>query len=294
MEELPRPAHLLKTNQGRDICIFRNSNEPGVFNFKHGHFIKASLNERLLVHSATTMSENTAPADYSLETMSEAVHYNRWIYDLMRPCLGSRVLELGAGIGVMTSFFLLEGREVMAIDIDEQLIHRLRQRVAASPRLTVSCVSIQELASKNEYRQAFDTVVSSNVLEHIPDGTDREAVIAMSDLLRPGGFAVHWVPACQCIFGSLDRSFGHYRRYNRKMARALFGHAGFEIVSCQYWNMPGFVGWWLQSLNRDARALPRLSTLAYDRFVVPLIRVIEPWLWRPFGQSLLIVAQRQR
>lgn len=193
--------------------------------------------------------------DYSLEITSEAVHYNQWIYDLMRPYLGARVLELGAGIGVMTPFFLLEGREVTAIDIDEQLIHRHRQRVAASPRLTVSCVSIQELAAKNEYREAFDAVVSSNVLEHIPDGTDREAVIAMSGLLRPGGFAVHWVPACQCIFGSLDASFGHQRRYNRKMAQALFGQAGFEIVSCQYWNMPGFVGWWLYGRRRHIKAL---------------------------------------
>jgi SAM-dependent methyltransferase len=239
------------------------------------------------------MSENTAPADYSLETMSEAVHYNRWIYDLMRPYLGSRVLELGTGIGALTPFFLKEGREVMAIDIDERLIRHHRQRVPARPGLEVSCISIQELAAKIEYQESFDNVVSSNVLEHIPDGTDHEVVKAMARILRPGGLALHWVPAFQGIFGGLDRSFGHYRRYNRKMARALFGHAGFEIISCQYWNMPGFVGWWLQSLNRNAHALPRISTLAFDRYVVPVIRVIEPWLWRPFGQSLLIVARKQ-
>src|SRR5574341_1533830 len=231
--------------------------------------------------------------DYSLEITSEAVRYNQWIYDLMYPYLGTRVLELGAGIGVMTPFFLREGREVMAIDIDEQLIHRHRQRVAASARLTVSCVSIQELASKSEYREAFDAVVSSNVLEHIPDGTEREAVKAMSSLLRPGGFAVHWVPAFQCILGSLDASFGHQRRYNRKMACALFRQTGCQIISCQYWNMPGFIGWWLYGRRRNIKALPRSFTLAYDRFVMPFIRVIEPRLWRPFGQSLLIVARRQ-
>ncbi len=38
--------------------------------------------------------------DYSLEITSEAVHYNQWIYDLMYPYLGTRVLELGAGIGI--------------------------------------------------------------------------------------------------------------------------------------------------------------------------------------------------
>ena len=219
------------------------------------------------------------------------VNYNRWIYDLMLPYLGNRILEFGAGIGVMTPFFLREERRVMAIDIDEQLIQCHQERIPANPQLTVSCVYIRELVAQNQYREAFDTVASSNVLEHIPDGEDQDAVIAMFSLLKPGGFAVHWVPACQCIWGSLDVSFGHERRYNRKRLQALFTQAGFQIISCQYWNMPGFVGWWLYGYRR-AKALPRFFTLVYDRFIVPFIRVIEPRLWRPFGQSLLIIAQK--
>lgn len=237
-------------------------------------------------------SNTTSLTDFSLEITSEAIHYNRWIYDLMRPYLGARVLELGAGIGVLTPFFLKENREVMAIDIDARLIEQHRERVPASPRLSVSHIAIQELAAQNAYRQSFDAVVSSNVLEHIPDAMEFEVVAAMSRVLKPGGFAAHWVPAFQCIFGNLDVSFGHHRRYQRKTAIALFRKAGFNIISCEYWNLPGFFGWWLHGRLAKTNSLPPLSTLAFDRYIVPVLRRVEPWLWRPFGQSLLIVAQR--
>ena len=34
-----------------------------------------------------------------LETMSLAVKYHRWIYDIVRPYMGARVLEIGGGLG---------------------------------------------------------------------------------------------------------------------------------------------------------------------------------------------------
>ncbi|MEK6755109.1 MAG: class I SAM-dependent methyltransferase [Bacteroidota bacterium] len=231
--------------------------------------------------------------DYSLETLSEASHYNEWIYDLMRPFLGRHVLEFGAGIGNHTPNLLRDGRTVVSIDIDQELIRRHRERVPVNPRLTVLCTGIQDLAGNRYYERAFDSVVSSNVLEHIPDVVDREVVRAMYRVLRQGGHAVHWIPACQMIFGTMDTTFGHYRRYNRTSATALFTDAGFEIVSCEFWNLPGFFSWWASGRLLKTKSIPRSSALAFDRLVVPIIRRIEPWIWRPFGQSLLVVAQKR-
>lgn len=234
----------------------------------------------------------TTTSDYALETLSEAQNYNAWIYELMSPYLGPRVLELGTGIGNHTPNLLKGDRTVVAIDIDQELIRRHRERVPSSSRLTVLCTSIQDLAGTRDNIESFDSVVSSNVLEHIPDGADREVVRAMYTLLRPGAYAVHWVPACQMIYGSLDKAFGHHRRYSQSSAAALFSEAGFRIKRCQYWNLPGFFSWWLTGKVLRARSLSRSSALAFDRFAVPVLRRIERWLWRPFGQSLLIVAQK--
>ncbi|MEX2189540.1 MAG: class I SAM-dependent methyltransferase, partial [Bacteroidota bacterium] len=227
------------------------------------------------------------------ETLSEAVNYNEFVYDHMRPYLGRRVLELGTGIGNLTPLFLRGGTNVLAIDIDPNLIQIHRERVGDQPGLTVECVSLEDITRRPDLQGTFDSVVSSNVLEHIPDGTVEEVVRAMRVLLKPGGFAVHWVPAFPAIFGSLDEVFHHCRRYTKASGRKLFESAGFDVLSASYWNMPGFIGWWIYGRILRVKSIPRASALTFDRYMVPILRVLEPMLWRPFGQSLLIVARRK-
>jgi SAM-dependent methyltransferase len=239
-----------------------------------------------------SVADSTAESGFCLETLSEAVQYYDWVYSLMCPYLGQQVLELGAGIGNLTTYLLGRGRLVTAIDTDERIIVLHRHRVPADPRLLTKCVSIQELSARPACLGQFDSVVSSNVLEHLPDEVETEVVRASFELLRPGGFSVHWVPAFQTIFGSLDRAFMHHRRYRRNQLRALFRRAGFEVVSCQYWNLVGFFGWWFTGRILCATGISSTQMLAFDRYVVPVIRRMEPWVWRPFGQSILIVARR--
>jgi SAM-dependent methyltransferase len=231
--------------------------------------------------------------DYCLETLSTSVQYTEWIYELMRPHLGSEVLEVGAGIGNLTLRLMEDGRSVTAIDTDERMIAMHRTRLSNHDRLHTECVSLGELAKKSHYRGRFDSVVSSNVLEHMADDAETDAVRASFELLRPGGFSVHWVPAFPAIYGSLDRTFQHYRRYRRHRLRRLFQDAGFEVVSCGHWNIIGFFGWWFTGRVIGATALSPTGVATFDRYVVPVIRRLEPWIWRPFGQSILIVAQRR-
>lgn len=230
--------------------------------------------------------------EYSLETLSEAVRYNRFIYTRMRPFLSRDILELGAGIGNLTPLFLEDGRKVTAIDVDDALVRIHRERVPADPRLQVECVSMQDLAARPGMEGRFSAVVSSNVLEHIPDGEVEAVASAMWTVLKPGGFAVHWVPALPGLFGSLDQAFRHFRRYDKPAAYRLFQNAGFARIACSYWNMTGIAGWWLYGKVLKRTSIPRSSALTFDKFLMPVIEVLEPRVWRPFGQSLLIVARK--
>lgn len=238
------------------------------------------------------MTEHHPSEEYSLESLSEAVRYNRFIYTRMLPWLANDVLELGAGIGNLTPFFLEERRKVVAIDIDEKLVQIHRERVPGNPNLRVQCISIQDLAKQSQMMNRFDAVVSSNVLEHIPDGVVEDVAAAMRTLLKPGGYAIHWVPALPGLFGSLDRAFKHYRRYTKDSASRLFRQSGFKIVSCSYWNMTGVAGWWLYGRILRRNAIPRSSALTFDKIFMPVVATLEPLLWRPFGQSLLVVARK--
>jgi SAM-dependent methyltransferase len=228
--------------------------------------------------------------DFDLETVSEAVHYADWIYSRMRPHLGPRVLELGCGIGTLTPLFLQEGRSVVAIDINERCICAHRERIGERPGLTVRQAAIQDLA--NEEPGTFDSVVSSNVLEHIPDAEEPAVVRAAFALLKPGGTTLHWVPACPRLFGSLDSVYGHCRRYDKVRLHRIFAEAGFQVEACGYWNSIGVLGWWWQAKVRKATRIPLRSALFFDRFCVPVLRRVEPILWLPAGQSLLIRARK--
>ena len=238
--------------------------------------------------------ERTHPVTtaFCLETLSESVEYYKWIYELMRPHLGTHVVELGVGIGNLTIHLLRDERFVTGVDTDERMIHSHRSRISQSLQLHSECVSLHQLSLRPNYAGRFDSVVSSNVLEHVSDDLELEVVKASFDLLRPGGYSMHWVPAFQSIFGSLDRTFSHQRRYKRAQLRTLFKRAGFEILSCEHWNMIGFFGWWFAGRVLGATELSPRTVATFDRYAVPLVRRIEPWMWRPFGQSIFIVARR--
>src|SRR5919106_5632937 len=58
-----------------------------------------------------------------------APNYNCWMWDRIRPWVGRRVLEIGAGLGVMSAF--LAGRERLVVtDTEPYYLEQLRARFA--------------------------------------------------------------------------------------------------------------------------------------------------------------------
>jgi 2-polyprenyl-3-methyl-5-hydroxy-6-metoxy-1,4-benzoquinol methylase len=102
-----------------------------------------------------------------LEIASVAVNYRKWILSNIKKAIGQRVIELGAGIGNFTEFFL-DKELVVAVDIHEPALEYLRRRFSGRNNVVVRGIDIgtpgiMELA---EYRA--DTIVCLNVLEHLP------------------------------------------------------------------------------------------------------------------------------
>src|SRR6476661_5684444 len=70
-----------------------------------------------------------------LDSLSGTKRFNRWMADTIKPYLGSRVLELGGGIGNMTQHLSRGRRQYLATDLD--LEHLGRQRVRFQGRLNL-------------------------------------------------------------------------------------------------------------------------------------------------------------
>src|SRR6266700_267361 len=137
----------------------------------------------------------------TLERMAAAPRYNRWMFDRLRPWMGRRVLEIGAGNGNMSVFFADRERVVLT-DTEPYYLGRLRERFAGRPHVTVAELRLPAL-SPGLAAERLDSVVCLNVLEHIED--DGAALSAMHQLLEPGGRLVLLVPglrASACAISS--------------------------------------------------------------------------------------------
>lgn len=246
---------------------------------------------------------------FELEILSRAHQYQRWVADTVRPHLGNRILEVGSGIGNMSKW--LPARDALVLsEADQQLLPALRCTVTEAFGETLFSpsgkVHVEQLDLSGDWteglrRHELDTVVSFNVLEHVED--DAAAMAQMLGLLRespaPGiKRLVTFVPAHSWAYGSIDRGYGHYRRYGRCDFTRIAKRIGFEgKIEFQHFNLAGLPGWFM--MNRVLKK-KKLGLAAVDSFerLCPWIRGIDDFvhsrLKLPLGQSLLVVMTLQK
>lgn len=214
--------------------------------------------------------------------------YDDWLFDEFKPYVGRRVLEIGCGLGNHFNHFL-DRELVLGFDISEDSVAKVRRRFATHPNIRIEHGSITdprilELAAEN-----VDTAFSLNVFEHIED--DILAIRHTRSLLQPGGFFVLIVPAHPALYGPMDSSIGHYRRYTKGMLRMRLQNAGFTVVATKYLNMLGALGWLVNGRILRRRVPPRAQLRLLNR-IIPLARALERLVPAPFGVSLMSVARK--
>lgn len=222
-----------------------------------------------------------------LEDLVEAENYRRWLVDLALPYLGDDPLEVGSGLGHYAADWAAAGvARWTASEADESRLHRLQQRFAGDP-----VVSVRELAVPIEESAEHSAVVAYNVLEHIPD--DVGALKAFAGLLRQGGRVVLVVPAFPGAMSRFDRAIGHQRRYRRASLRRVTEAAGLNVEVLRHVNSIGLFGWYIVVKGLRTQPKAGLMLTVYDRGVVPWLRRIEARIVPPFGQSLFLVASKR-
>ena len=246
----------------------------------------------------TTGASHDAPhVPTGLETMTGALmhasNYHQWMYSQVKDYVGSRVLEVGAGSGNLTQL-LVRRAEVTALDVSQAALEIAVRRVGGT-HLETCVADVADSATVADLAQrGFDTILSSNVLEHVSD--DRLALVNMHAILRPTqGHVLLIVPAHARLFGSLDRAAGHHRRYSRAELTSLSQSAGFAIRRARYMNFLGAIAWYvngsiLRTSDLNAGSVNAQAYL-FDRIAVPALRALEAVVTPPFGQSLVVVGQ---
>ena len=142
------------------------------------------------------------------------------------PWVGSTVLEIGAGIGNITSELIPRDRYV-ASDINPHYLQYLENFTLGKPYLSVKKIDLEHPSDFAGLEGSFDTVICLNVLEHVADPVT--SLRNLYSALKPGGRLVLYVPQDQRLFSSLDVALEHCRRYDRTTARKT--HYGSRVLS---------------------------------------------------------------
>jgi SAM-dependent methyltransferase len=230
----------------------------------------------------------TGAQTYS-SAIEEADNYTRWILAALRPYFGRRLLEVGLGHGGYRAF-LPQTCDYVGIDLDPESVANARARHPADTYVVADITDPGLPARLAPHR--IDTVLCINVLEHIEH--DREAVQVLLDTLTPGGHLLLFVPAFQALYSDLDRMAGHVRRYRLRDTARLVATDG-RIVRQHYFNAVGGLGWWVN------KAMPHRSLDSaavngqirfFDRFVIPVARLVDGIARPVFGQSMICVVQK--
>jgi hypothetical protein len=228
-----------------------------------------------------------------LEAMDFAVAYHRWILDLIRPWLGRKLVEVGAGTGSFSEMLLKENPAALTLiepsEMFEQLSVKFEKRLSPTG-ITLHRSKFDGVAETVRGSGPPDSIIYINVLEHIED--DRAELAAVYKTLASSGAIILFVPALQGLFSEFDKHIGHFRRYDKQELRDKLKDAGFRIVMMRWFDIVGVIPWWIKYRMLRSAQMQSGAVQLYDRLVVPVMKPIESLIHPPIGKNLIAVAIR--
>jgi cyclopropane fatty-acyl-phospholipid synthase-like methyltransferase len=215
------------------------------------------------------------------------------------------VLDAGTGFG-QYAYWLLRRyphARVTAVDVKADYLDRLGGflgEVGLADRVTLR---EQDLTLPPSEVEAYDLVVSVDVMEHIED--DRAVLRHFRQMLRPGGFVVINTPSDRGgsdVEAEGESFIGEHVRdgYAPEDLAAKLEEAGLEVVEWTYtYGRYGSAAWRLL-IKHPIRALNRSWALApllvpYYAVAGPLgmaLHALDLRARKPEGTGLLVVARR--
>ena len=223
-----------------------------------------------------------------LHRLEHARRFNRWLGDAIRPFLGSRILEIGAGIGNITEWLVPRDLYV-ASDINPHYLNYLRTMSLGKPYLKVQHIDVEDPVCFESWRGGFDTAICLNVLEHLRD--PNLALANMREALQARGRLLLYVPQHQGLYSSLDEVLGHHRRYSREGLTKELAKAGFDVEEMLDFNRSGVLGWWWNGIVLKRRHFGRVQLKLFNAMIL-FLRHVDRFLPWP-GLGLLVVARKR-
>jgi glycosyltransferase involved in cell wall biosynthesis len=210
-----------------------------------------------------------------LNNLTGTPQYVRWLTDTIRPHLGDNILEIGAGIGNISSRLMSRRFSYIATESDALYLHALQNRFLRTPNVFVRKLSPESDADFDAVPKPLDTVIYMNVLETVDNDT---ALLKRAySVLGAQGKLILVVPATPAAFGTLDQTLGTKRRYSAKELTAKLASEGFQLDHLYQLNRAGLPAWFIYSRILKSRQISKVFLKVFDKTI---------WVWRLMDRLL--------
>jgi SAM-dependent methyltransferase len=225
--------------------------------------------------------------DYSgteLDVFSNATNWKQYWASTIRPWVRGRVLEVGAGLGGSTEAICSgDETEWRCLEPDPELAALIQGRIERAElrdNCSVQTGVLRDLPATPDW----DAILYIDVLEHIE--RDVAEVLEAASRLAPGGALVIVSPAHSWLYSEFDQAIGHFRRYSRASLAGIMPDT-LQQACLRYLDSVGVL------LSLANRMLLRSSEpsheqiAVWDRWVVPVSRVIDPLFGHRLGKTVV-------
>lgn len=159
-----------------------------------------------------------------------AIHHH-YILQISKPYIRSkRVLDLGCWTGQYSKLAIKYAGGVYGLDSNKAAINYAKKLTKKANFKTGSAL---KMPFKDKF---FDTVVFSEVLEHLPIGTEKRAISEINRVLKPNGTLILTTPSNHIISIILDPAYfliGH-RHYSKSEVTAFLAFHNFTVKEVYY------------------------------------------------------------
>jgi len=224
-----------------------------------------------------------------LDLFANAKNWKEYWSSMISAHIFGDVLEVGAGMGANTSF--LKSSCVTSwtcLDPDVALTLQMRENFQRHPDLRDCRIEVGSTETI-ENGERFDAILYIDVLEHISD--DKGEVQRACRLLRPGGRLIVLAPAYQWLYTPFDHAIGHIRRYTKSSLR-LCSTQNCRLMEMIYLDSAGILASAGNRLFLKQSMPTARQILLWDRYLVPISRMIDRLILHALGKSILAVWTR--
>ena len=185
-------------------------------------------------------------------------------------------MDFGCGFGVFSEYLQKLGYNVDGFDVNNEAVLESKSR------------GINTFSDLSQINQRYETITSSNVLEHVED--DIALMLDIKSLLKEDGTLVLYLPASKIAWTQMDEDVNHFRRYSKKELIEKLTRSGFYIQSIKYVD---FIGWLVLMIFKLFRIKPKFNKkllIFYDKFFFKNLKFLDYFFQKIVGKNLLVVA----